>query len=270
MHVCCAPDATTAHLRLSKMGEVTFYFYNPNIHPPAEYRRRLEATRKLASLWKVELIEGRYDPREYFRAVKGYENLGEMSYRCFLCMRQRLIETARLAKELGFDAFSTSLPTSPKKSFDMILEAGREAQSRLGIPFVVEDFKKEGGYPLSVRLSKELGLYRQDYCGCIFSYHEAKRQREESRRRRREKLEEVLSELGIDLDLPIDPDEMILDFETLEKIGEENLKEVIPLVRPRKLLVEEEIYERLWKGRKNARFGKFKVKLVVIGGTKAR
>ena len=261
MHVCCAPDATTAYLRLSKENDVTFFFYNPNIHPPSEYKKRLDATRKLSRVWKVPLIEGRYDPEEFFKAVKGYENLGEMSYRCYLCMKLRLRETARRAKELGFDAFSTSLPTSPKKSYEMILKAGEEAEKEFGVKFVVQDFKKEGGYPLSVKLSKDLGLYRQNYCGCIFSYHEAKRKREESRRKRKRELKELLKDLGIDIDFEIDPEEMIVDEGLIEKLGLENFGKIVRLVRPKRLVVDGETYKKYWDGKRNARFGKYKVRI---------
>ena len=263
MHVCCAPDATTAYLRLREKGEVTMYFYNPNIHPRSEYVKRLEATRKLARIWKVELIEGKYEPEEYFKAVKGYENLGEMSYRCFLCMRQRLLNTAKLAKELGYDAFSTSLPTSPKKSYQMILEIGKESEERFGVEFVVEDFKKNGGYPLSVKLSKELGLYRQNYCGCIFSYHEAMEERERSRRRRMEKLKDLLDRLSIEEAFDVDQEELSVSGEFIDRVGLENFGEILKLVRPRRLIVDFETYEKFWSGKKNARFGKFKVKIVV-------
>ncbi len=263
LHVCCAPDATTAYLRLSKDHDVTFYFYNPNIHPKEEYEKRLEAARKLASVWKVPMIEGEYEPEEYFEAVKGYENLGERSYRCFLCMRQRLMKTARVAKELGFDAFSTSLPTSPKKDFDMILRAGEEASKAFGIDFIIEDFKKEGGYPLSVRFSKELGLYRQNYCGCIFSLKEAMKTREESRRRKKEELEKLLRDLGLNLDFEMDPEKMEIDDDLIERMGIENLGKILRLIRPRTLVVNEHTYEKYWNGKKNARFGKFKVRLKV-------
>ena len=267
MHVCCAPDATTAYLRLRERGEITMYFYNPNIHPKSEYIRRLESTRKLAKLWNVNLIEGKYEPVEYFKAVKGYENLGEMSYRCFLCMRQRLLNTAKLARELGYDAFSTSLPTSPKKSYQMILDAGREAEEVFGVKFIVENFKKNGGYPLSARLSKELELYRQNYCGCIFSYHEAKEKREKSRRKRSESLKRLLGSLNIGEEkFSVDQERVFADPDLIERIGLENFGKILSLVRPKLLVVDPETYGKFWKGRKNARFGKFKVRISVING----
>ncbi len=261
MHVCCAPDATTAYIRLSENHEVTFFFYNPNIHPRPEYIRRLESARKLAKIWSVKMIEGEYEPEEFFKAVRGYENLGEMSYRCYLCIKQRLFKTAELAKKAGYDAFSTSLPTSPKKSFQMVMEAGEEASRKLGVEFVVEDFKKGGGFPLSVKLSRDLGLYRQNYCGCIFSYREAQKQREESRKRRRKELEELLRSLEISMDFEMDPQEMEVDEEFIERIGMENFGKIVKLLRPRRLLIDKETYVKYWNGRKNARFGKFKVKL---------
>ena len=263
MHVCCAPDATTAYLRLKDKGEVTMYFYNPNIHPRSEYIRRLEAARKLARLWNVDLIEGKYEPDEYFKAVKGYENLGEMSYRCFLCIRQRLLRTAELAKKLGYGAFSTSLPTSPKKSYQMVLEVGEEAEKSFGVKFIIEDFKKNGGYPLSVKLSKELDLYRQNYCGCIFSYYEAEEKRKESRRRRKEKLMELLRKLDLSEDFEIDQEELSVSGDLIKRLGLENFGEILKLARPKKLVVDVETYENFWMGKKNARFGKFKVRIIV-------
>ena len=263
MHVCCAPDATTAYLRLRDKGKVTMYFYNPNIHPKSEYVKRLEATRKLARIWNVNLIEGEYEPQEYFQAVKGYEDLGEMSYRCFLCMRQRILKTAELAKSLGYDAFSTSLPTSPKKSYQMILDIGKEAEDLFGVKFIVDDFKKNGGYPLSVKLSKELGLYRQNYCGCIFSYHEARKKREESRRNRKKKLEKILEDLGIEKMFHVDQERIVASVDLIDRIGLESFGRILNLVRPRVLVVDRPTYEKFWSGKKNARFGKFKVRIYV-------
>ncbi len=261
LHVCCAPDATTAYLRLREKGEVTMYFYNPNIHPKSEYIKRLEATRKLSRLWKVDLIEGDYKPEEYFKAVKGYESLGEMSYRCFLCIRQRLLRTAELAKEMKYDAFSTSLPTSPKKSYQMIVEIGKEAEKYFDVKFIIEDFKKNGGYPLSVKLSKELDLYRQSYCGCIFSYHEAKEKREKSIKIRSAKLKEVLESLGIEEKFSVGQERVIADLNLIERIGIENFGKILNLVRPKILVVDFKAYKKFWDGKRNARFGKFKVKI---------
>ncbi len=268
LHVCCAPDATTAFLRLrEKFADVVFYFYNPNVHPREEYDRRLEAAKKLASAWEVELIEGEYEPQAYFEAVKGYEHLGEGSIRCFYCIKHRLFKTAEMAKRLGFDVFSTSLTTSPKKDYDMVFRAGREASNAFGIEFYIEDFKKEGGYPLSVKLSKELGLYRQNYCGCVFSLKEAMQKREESRKKRLSEIEKLREMLGLKESFPIDPEEYELSAELLEKIGFESYGRLISLIRPRLLIVEKSLYEKLFSGKKNARFGKFKVRIKVLERT---
>ena len=262
MHVCCAPDATTAYLRMKEKGEVVFYFYNPNIHPPREYEKRLEEVKKLSKLWNVPLIVGEYDVKSWYEDIKGYEHLGERSYRCFLCMRHRLLKTAKVAKELGFDAFSTTLPTSPNKIYEDIVRAGKDAQEKFKIDFIVEDFKKGGGYPLSVKLSKELNLYRQNYCGCIFSLKEIEKKREESRRIRREKLEKLLKDLNLGIDLVLDPDGLVLDGELLD-LDDETLGKVLSLIRPRKVVVDENIYLERWSGRRNLRFGKFKVRIEV-------
>ena len=264
LHVCCAPDATTAYLRLKEKFDVDFYFYNPNVHPREEYEKRLDATKKLAKVWNVKLIEGLYEPEKYFQAVKGHEHLGEMSYRCFLCIRQRLFKVAEVAQELGYEYFSTSLPTSPKKDFEMVVKAGKEAQERFGVKFYIEDFKKSGGYPLSVKLSKELNLYRQNYCGCIFSFREAIEQREKSKKERMEKIQRILKENDISIELDVDPEEFLITHNLLNNIGFDILQKLIPLIRPRTLVVERSIYEKYWPERKNARFGKFKVKIKVL------
>ncbi|MCD6449796.1 MAG: epoxyqueuosine reductase QueH [Thermotogaceae bacterium] len=267
LHVCCAPDATTAYIILKDKFNVDFYFYNPNVHPRKEYERRLDATRKLANMWKVKLTEGKYEPEKYFQVVKGYEHLGEMSYRCFLCIRQRLFNTAYFAKRLGYEYFSTSLPTSPKKDFEMVIKSGGEAEQKFGVRFYVEDFKKNEGYPLSVKLSKELNLYRQNYCGCIFSMKEAMKQRERSKKERMEKLQNILRENDISFNIEIDPNEFTVTSDLINRIGFEVLKKLIPLIRPRTLIVEKNIYERYWAGRKNAKFGKFKVKIKILERT---
>ncbi len=263
MHVCCAPDATTAYLRLKSKGEITMFYYNPNIQPYSEYTRRLEAVEKLSRLWKIPLIVGEYNVKEWYSEIKGHEHEGEGSERCFLCMRHRLIVTAREALKRGFDAFSTSLPTSPNKIYDMILRAGKMASNSTGIPFIVENFRKNGGYPLSVRLSKELGLYRQNYCGCYFSLVEVEEKRKASRERRRKALERLLKDLGVDSKFELDPKELVLR-EDLLKLSDEDLGRVLSLIRPRRVLVDEETALSRWRGRRNLRFGKYKVRLEVL------
>ncbi len=263
MHVCCAPDATTAYLRLREKGEITFFYYNPNIHPPSEYKRRLDAVEKLAHLWKVPLIIGDYDVKAWYESIKGHEHDGEGSIRCLLCMKHRLNVTAMKAKELGFDAFSTSLATSPNKIYEMIVEAGEEASSMTGLPFVIENFRKNGGYPLSVKLSKELRLYRQDYCGCIFSLKEIREKRRRSKERRREELARVLKELKLEMNLELDPERFRLEGKLLE-LPDEILGRILVLLRPRRVLVEEGIAMKRWKGRRNLRFGRYKVRLEMV------
>ncbi len=169
LHICCAPDATTAYKRLSDDHEVVGYFYNPNIHPRQEYEKRKESLEKLSKAWKFEVIYPDYDPAPWFRSVKGLENLPEGSMRCRACMGLRLLNTAKEAKKRNFDAFATSLTTSPHKNVDFINDIGLRIANHVGIKYIPSVFRKKDGFLESVRYSHELDLYRQNYCGCIFS-----------------------------------------------------------------------------------------------------
>jgi hypothetical protein len=143
--------------------EVSGLWYNPNIHPFQEYSSRLEAVKKLQGLWGLEVeYEDHYGLKEYLRNVVGREES-----RCEYCYTVRLEETARRAKEAGMDAFTTSLLVSPYQKFDMINEIGLVMQERYDLEFLAEDFRK--GYSAGRRMSNELELYRQKYCGCIYS-----------------------------------------------------------------------------------------------------
>ena len=180
LHICCAPCSTHVIDVLSRDYEVTGFFYNPNIHPDEEYRRRLREAIRYAKIAGVELITGDYDPERWFEAVKGLEGEPEGGRRCRICFEMRLERTAQVARERGFEVFTTTLSVSPHKKADVINEVGRLVAERHGLEFLEADFKKKGGFERSVKLSKQYGLYRQNYCGCIFSLREA-----EKRRRRR-------------------------------------------------------------------------------------
>jgi predicted adenine nucleotide alpha hydrolase (AANH) superfamily ATPase len=169
LHICCAPDATTAYERLSQEHEVVGYFFNPNVQPLEEYERRKEAVEKLSKAWNFRVIYPTYDPKAWFKVVRGLEDLPEGDMRCKACIAYRLRETALKAKELGFDAFTTSLTTSPHKDVNFINEIGPKIGKTLGMEYFVSIFRKKDGFLKSVKYSKELGLYRQNYCGCIFS-----------------------------------------------------------------------------------------------------
>ncbi|HEY48458.1 MAG TPA: epoxyqueuosine reductase QueH [Dehalococcoidia bacterium] len=164
LHACCGPCATYVVRRLREQGhDVTAFWYNPNIHPFREHQRRLESMQTLAESENLPLIiaEG-YDMLEYFRAVVGHE--GE---RCPDCYRLRLARTAEVANQKGIDAFTTTLLISPYQKQDLILEIGEELGGKWGVEFHFEDFSP--GFRESQRLSRELGLYHQGYCGCVYS-----------------------------------------------------------------------------------------------------
>ena len=173
LHICCAPDATHSFLVLKERYKVSGYFYNPNIHPEREYRKRLEETKKLSGKYGFKLYEGRYDTKNWFKKIKGLEEKPEGGKRCEICYRIRLEQTARFAKKEGFDGFTTTLTISPHKPTGLISEMGKEIGQKYGVTFLKEDFKKKGGFKKSVELSKDIGLYRQVYCGCECSRRES-------------------------------------------------------------------------------------------------
>lgn len=169
LHACCAPCSSHVVEFLKEYFDITILFYNPNIYPKEEYELRLREEIKLAEHFNVELICGDYYPQEFFDEVKGYENEPEGGERCLRCFRQRLLYTAKKAKELNFDYFTTSLSISPLKNAENLNRIGVEVGKQEGVEFLLSDFKKKGGYARSVELSNQLGFYRQNYCGCVYS-----------------------------------------------------------------------------------------------------
>lgn len=178
LHACCAPCSSYVLEYLTEFFDISLLYYNPNIFPESEYLKRVEQVKKLLSEMplksSVRLVEGRYDPKEFFELSKGLETVPEGGERCFKCYRLRLEEAAREAKKGGFDYFTTTLSISPHKNADKLNEIGEELEGQYGVKYLYADFKKKNGYKRSIELSRVYGLYRQDYCGCVFS----KRQRE--------------------------------------------------------------------------------------------
>lgn len=176
IHSCCAPCSSYVLEYLANYFEITIYYYNPNIYPEEEYGRRvLEQQRfiiekPLSS--KVHFIAGEYHPEDYYRKVKGLEEEEEGGKRCFVCYEFRLREAAKLASEMGFEYFTTTLSISPYKNAEKLNDIGEKIAKEYGISYLPSDFKKKNGYKRSVELSNEYNLYRQDYCGCIFSKRE--------------------------------------------------------------------------------------------------
>ena len=173
LHSCCGPCSTAVIEKLIADGnyDITVYYFNPNITDPAEYEhRKSEQKRVIKELYPgVEFIEGNYNPREYFELVSGYERDPEGGFRCSLCFTLRLEETARYAKEHGYECFDTTLTVSPYKSYDTICAIAKQLQNKYGVEYLAGNYKKKDGYKRSVELSKQLNLYRQHFCGCEFS-----------------------------------------------------------------------------------------------------
>ena len=167
---CCGPCSTYVLSYLKQYFDITLLYYNPNIQPRAEYDLRLENQRKvLAAMPEVHILECAYDGEAYNAAVRGLEGEPEGGARCTVCFRLRLEETARLAAEGKFDYSCTTLTVSPHKAAARIKTIGRALGEQYGVAWLASDFKKREGYKQSITLSRELDLYRQDYCGCLYS-----------------------------------------------------------------------------------------------------
>lgn len=168
LHSCCGPCSSYVLEYLSDYFDITLFFFNPNIQPAEEYEKRLSAQKQLLERAKyknpVKILEGEYEPQRFFEAVKGFENCREGGARCEKCFELRLSEAAEVAEKGDFDFFATTLTVSPHKNSVIINEIGGKHKN-----YLPSDFKKREGYKRSIILSKQYGLYRQDYCGCIFS-----------------------------------------------------------------------------------------------------
>lgn len=172
LHSCCAPCSSAILEFLQNYFDITVYFYNPNITFEEEYYKRLNEQREYHEKrgYSIKVIEGNYNPKEdFFKQVKGLEDRKEGGERCFKCYTLRMEATAQKAKELGFDYFSTVLSISPLKNAQWINEIGEKLSEKYGIKFLNGDFKKKNRYLRSTEISREYKLYRQDYCGCVFS-----------------------------------------------------------------------------------------------------
>ena len=181
LHACCAPCSSYVLEYLSKYFDITLFFYNPNIYPEEEFRFREDELRRLIGEMPlpsgVNIISGRYEPSEFFDIARGYEELPEGDERCRRCYALRLEESARAAKEGGFDYFCTTLSISPYKNAEWLNTIGKEMSEKYGVGYLFSDFKKKNGYKRSCQLSEQYSLYRQDYCGCVFSKREAEKRR---------------------------------------------------------------------------------------------
>ncbi len=192
LHSCCAPCSSYVLLYLRRFFRITVFYYNPNITEQEEYRKRASEQKRLIEVlnqelraeetegFPIEIQEGDYRPQVFFQTVRGLEQCPEGGERCRRCFALRLEETAKRAQAQAFDFFTTTLTISPLKDAEALNEIGQEMGVRYGIPFLPSDFKKRDGYKSSILLSGTYNLYRQDYCGCVFS----RAQRQEEIRRR--------------------------------------------------------------------------------------
>lgn len=173
LHSCCAPCSSYVIEYLSKYFKITVFYYNPNISPDNEYRYRADEQRRLIESMPLEnpvqFLEGEYIPDDFFEISKGLENEPEGGARCAKCFNLRLSKTAETAKQGNYDYFTTTLTISPLKNARLINNIGIELSKKYAVAYLQSDFKKKNGYKRSIALSKEYSLYRQNYCGCVFS-----------------------------------------------------------------------------------------------------
>ena len=179
LHSCCAPCSSYCLEYLSGYFQITVFYYNPNIYPEEEYRMRAKEQKqflaRLPAKHPIRFLEGDYDKERFYQMTEGFEHCREGGERCFRCYEMRLREAAALAKKRNFDYFTTTLSISPLKDAAKLNEIGEKLSREYGVAYLYSDFKKKNGYQRSVELSKEYGMYRQYYCGCVYS----KRQRDE-------------------------------------------------------------------------------------------
>ncbi len=173
LHSCCGPCSSYVLEYLTQYFDILLYFYNPNIHPEEEYRKRLEAQHKIIDCMefgeKVRVIEGNYSPDEFFSCVKGLENEPEGGKRCEKCIEMRMKSAACTAQQLNTDFFATTLTVSPHKNALYINQIGAKLEKAVLPKYLISDFKKKNGYKRSIELCRQYDIYRQNYCGCVFS-----------------------------------------------------------------------------------------------------
>ncbi len=189
LHSCCAPCSSYCLEYLAQYFRITLLYYNPNISPKEEFDKRTAELRRLVlelpMKYPAQVVVPEYYPEEFYSAVKGMEDIPEGGERCFVCYRLRLEKSAQYAAENGFDYFCSTLSISPMKNAEKLNSIGAELSEIYPVKLLPSDFKKKGGYLRSIELSKEYGLYRQNYCGCVFSKREAE-QRESQKEAERE------------------------------------------------------------------------------------
>ena len=181
LHICCAPCNSYVLEYLNDYFDITVFFYNPNISYEDEYKKRVNEELKFLKTFPlnnaVKFVEGKYDPESFYAMAKGRESLPEGGERCYSCYELRLKEAAIYASQNKFDYYTTSLSISPYKNADWLNEIGTRLGNEYGVEYLMSDFKKKNGYKRSIELSRLYNLYRQDYCGCVYSKMERENNR---------------------------------------------------------------------------------------------
>ncbi len=179
LHICCGPCSVTVLEKLSREHAVTGFFYNPNIQPAEEYAFRRRQLEKLAEILHWDIVYGEYDSARWLAAVRGLETEPEKGRRCTVCFRFRLRAAFAYARDHGFELVASTLSISPYKVTAQINAVGKELEKEFAIPFLAENFKKQDGFQICRRRAAELGVQHQDYCGCLFSWREKEKRREQ-------------------------------------------------------------------------------------------
>lgn len=176
LHSCCAPCSSYVLEYLSNYFKITIFYYNPNIYPEEEYRYRVQEQKefieRIPQKYPISFMEGCYEPKEFYSAIKGYEKEQEGGERCYHCYELRLRYAMEMAEEQGFDYYTTTLSISPHKNAQWLNEIGERLSEGKRVQYLCSDFKKKNGFKRSVELTTEYDMYRQEYCGCIFSIRE--------------------------------------------------------------------------------------------------
>lgn len=185
LHSCCAPCSSYVLESLSDFFKITVFYYNPNIYPDEEYYKRVLEQQKFIEQFPaknpISFLEGDFDKDKFYKMAKGLEDLPEGGERCFKCYELRLRQSARIAKKLSMDYFTTTLSISPLKSAYKLNEIGSSLAKEYGVRYLPSDFKKKNGYKRSVELSNEYGIYRQNYCGCVYSLNQRIKEQRKSK-----------------------------------------------------------------------------------------
>ncbi len=245
LHSCCAPCSSYVLEYLSEYFSITVFYYNPNIYPDEEYYKRVEEQKQFIrrfnennrNFHKISFVEGNYDKDKFYEMAKGLEQIPEGGERCFGCYELRLREAAEYAKELGMDYFTTTLSISPMKNAEKLNEIGEKLAKEYGIQYLTSDFKKKNGYKRSTELSREYGMYRQDYCGCVFSLREREQQKQERQKQQYRVIQIVEPDFGCE---GIPEGQKPMDMVYLENV---RTKEHMIIKVPDDVLYQEEIEE---------------------------